>query len=476
MNYLLRLKELFATTFGEEATLVEPLQKSGSNRLYYRLSTCNGTHKAIGTIGTNLDENKAFLALARHFTQNQLPVPALYAVTSDKMAYLQEDLGTTNLFDIITQAYVDTNQDVDGLLRETLSTLPLFQFKGVDQIDFSKCYPVAEFNRRSLFWDLNYFKYSFLKPSGVDIDENKLEDEFELLARRLLEADCRGFMYRDFQSRNVMIKDSSPYFIDFQGGRKGPAHYDVASFLWQARAGFTSQQRKELLEVYLDSLSRTIDINAQLFKSQLPHFVLFRMLQVLGAYGFRGLWERKSHFIGSIPAAIQNVNALFDSGGLDYSYIAELFAELDSIFTHKESTCDKLVVKVNSFAYKNGIPADDSGNGGGHVFDCRAIHNPGRFDKYKPLTGRDHEVARFLEDETEMPAFLTSVFAIVDASVEKYLARGFTSLMVSFGCTGGRHRSVYAAERLARHIHDKYNVEVRLNHREQNINQTLTAL
>ena len=473
-----QLLRLFAQTFGTEATHIEPLQKNGSNRLYFRLSDVYGSVKVIGTIGTSREENEAFLYLDHHFTASGLPVPKVLAVSADGMTYLQEDLGGDNLFQLITSPDVKVNDDEKNrLLRLTLSTLPVFQFKNACKIDFSKCYPVSEFDRRTIYWDLNYFKYCFLKLTGVEFNEAKLEDEFELLARQLNCPELHGFMYRDFQSRNIMIKQGRPYFIDFQGGRKGPAHYDVASFLWQAKAGFSPQQRNEFIDVYLDSLNQMITVDKVKFKTQLPHFVLFRMLQVLGAYGYRGLWEKKTHFAQSIPAAIENAANIIWQHQLPYDYIGEIFSRLAEQYpTRKEDPDNRLTVKVYSFAYKNGVPPDDSGNGGGFVFDCRAVHNPGRHEQYKHLTGLDNDVAAYLEQQTEMPAFLDNVKNIVDASVEKYMSRNFTSLMVSFGCTGGQHRSVYAAQHLACHLHKKFNVLVKLFHREQDINQTLLPL
>jgi hypothetical protein len=321
-------------------------------------------------------------------------------------------------------------------------------------------------------WDLNYFKYCFLKATGLDFEEDKLEDDFQRMADVLMRSQSSTFMYRDFQSRNVMIKDGEPWFIDFQGGRKGPFYYDVASFLWQAKANLPDAFRKDLLKEYLDSLRKYQPIDENYFNEQLRHFVLFRTLQVLGAYGFRGYFEKKPHFMQSVPFAIANLRELLTVPYKEYPYMTELLRRLVNMkqFTDELSK-HQLTVKVMSFAYKKGIPNDVTGNGGGFVFDCRGVNNPGKYDRYKPFTGLDKQVIQFLEDDGEILKFLEHCYALVDASVTRYLERGFTNLMVSFGCTGGQHRSVYSAQHMAEHLHKKFNIKVELVHREQDIEQ-----
>ena len=343
-------------------------------------------------------------------------------------------------------------------------------------MDFSYCYPQAEFNSRSILWDLNYFKYCFLKATGMDFQEDRLEDDFQKMADVLLRSSSATFMYRDFQSRNVMIKDNEPWLIDFQGGRKGPVYYDVASFLWQAKANYPDSLRKELLKEYIDALRKYQPVDEAYFYAQLRHFVLFRTMQVLGAYGFRGYFEKKPHFIQSVPFAIENLRQLLQEPYPEYPYLCRILRELTDL---KQFTDDlqkrRLVVKVTSFAYKKGIPEDSTGNGGGFVFDCRAVNNPGKYERYKPFTGLDEPVIRFLEDDGEIAVFLEHAYALVDASVKRYMERGFTNLSVCFGCTGGQHRSVYSAQHLAEHLHKKFGVQVNLIHREQNIEQTFKA-
>lgn len=463
------IQTLYQTYTGHLPEAIEPLAGAGSNRKYYRLK---GNPQVIGVYGTSEAENRAFLYMAQHFEAKGLPVPHVYAQTDDAMAYLQEDLGDTSLFQAIEQGRNTGifNEAEKTLLKQTIRLLPRIQFEGAEDMDFSVCYPQAEFNRRSILWDLNYFKYCFLKATGIDFQENLLEDDFENITQVLLADTFSTFMYRDFQSRNVMIREGKPYFIDFQGGRKGPIYYDVASFLWQAKARFPQHLREELIHDYLDALHAYCPMPESYFREQLRQFVLFRTLQVLGAYGFRGYFEQKPHFLQSIPYAIENLDQLLEEDFPAYPYLCKVLKQLTRLPVYAtELNKRKLTVRVMSFSYKKGIPEDPSGNGGGYVFDCRAIHNPGKYDAYKQLTGRDEPVIRFLEEDGEILTFLEHVYALADAHVQRFLERGFTHLSICFGCTGGQHRSVYAAEHVAQHIHEKFGVNVEVNHREQNI-------
>ncbi len=471
------LYKLYSSKYGENPAEITSIAGAGSNRRYYRLESPQ--RSVIGVVGTNYDENNAFIYLARHFRAKGLPVPEVYAVTDDGMAYLQEDFGGSHLIDAIESGRGDDgslNEATIELLEKTLDALARMQFVGVEGLDFTQCYPLAEMDEQTIHWDLNYFKYCFLKATETDFSEVRLEEDFNSLARVIMSAPSGAFMYRDFQSRNVMIAaDDNPRFIDFQGGRKGPYIYDVVSFLWQAKARIPDDAKHRLIEHYLTAAKTYTDINTTQFYELLPHFVLFRTLQVLGAYGYRGFFERKAHFIESVPYALENLRMLLvDNSFEQYPYLAEI---LTKVANHPTLSVKKtpLRVRVLSFSYKKGIPEDPSGNGGGFVFDCRAVHNPGRYDEYKPLTGLDEPVIRFLEDDGEINSFLSAVYALVDVSVKRYVERGFTSLQVCFGCTGGRHRSVYSAEHTARHINEKFGVEVELIHREQSIAKILPA-
>ena len=466
-----QIKNLYRTYTGHEAEEVTELPSSGSNRRYFRL---HGPQTLIGVSGTSIEENRAFIYMADHFRQKGLPVPEVYAQSNDQSFYLQEDLGDTLLFDAIEKGRKSSvfDESEKTLLRQTITKLPEIQFMGSDGFDFSYCYPQEEFNQRSILWDLNYFKYCFLKATGMEFQENRLEDDFLKMSDVLLRNQSATFMYRDFQSRNVMIRDGHPWFIDFQGGRKGPVYYDVASFLWQAKAKYPEDLRQELLLDYIEALRKYMPVDEKYFLSQLRHFVLFRTLQVLGAYGFRGYFEKKPHFIQSVPFAIENLRQLLKLDYPEYPYLCGLLRELTELKQFSDDLQRRtLEVKIVSFAYKKGIPNDPTGNGGGFVFDCRAINNPGKYERYNHFTGLDEPVIRFLEEDGEITVFLEHVYDLVDASVKRYLDRGFTNLMVCFGCTGGQHRSVYSAQHLAEHLHQKFGVKVSLTHREQNIEQ-----
>lgn len=461
----MNLENIYKEYFGYFPDKVTSLTPAGSNRRYFRL---HGAKDAIGVIGTSADENKAFIYLDKHFREYNLPVPEIYAVADDWMAYIQEDLGDTSLFSVRHNIL---------LLKETISKLPDFQFLGAKGLDFTKCYPVPEFDKQAILWDLYYFKYCFLNTENIPYREDLLEKDFRLMADRLSNQDGNTFMYRDFQSRNVMIKDGKPYFIDFQGGRRGPFEYDVVSFLWQAKAGFSDDLKETLVKEYLTSASRYIEIDESEFNTRLREFALLRTLQVLGAYGFRGKFERKPHFQQSIPMAVANLKTIINEPVFEiYPYLKSVLRRMVDLENDKTS-CVKsegLTITVTSFSYKKGLPEDSSGNGGGFVFDCRGMDNPGRYEEYKKLTGLDQPVIDFLESRGEISSFLNNCYSLVDSAIDCYIDRGFTSLMVNFGCTGGQHRSVYSAQHLAEHIRTKYpQVNVHLIHREQNIDRML---
>ena len=447
------------------------LKQQGSNRIYTRETDANG-RTVIRVQGTNRDENRAFIYMARHFHALGLPVPELYWVSEDEMSYTQQDLGDTILFDHL---------DDIPLLERTIRALAHIQVEGAQDFDWSVCFPVPAFDERSIRWDLNYFKYCFLKGTKLEFSEPKLEDEFDKLVKNLLSTfnlQPSTFMYRDFQSRNVMIHNDQPYFIDFQGGRRGPTQYDVASFLWQAKANFAPALREHLIDEYLDELEKISNLQSSIFnkdawRAALPHFVLFRTLQVLGAYGYRGYFERKRHFLESIPLALKNLKEILAELP-EYAYLRELADSFEITGSQDhEITKNNLTVTIYSFSFKRGLPVDESGNGGGYIFDCRSTHNPGKYEQYKTLTGLDQPVIDFLEQDGEILTFLESVYALVDHHAERFIERDFTNLQVAFGCTGGQHRSVYCAEHLAQHLKEKFNVKIHLIHRERGITRTL---
>lgn len=473
----------------------QTIAQSGSNRRYIRETTPQGTTQ-IRVIGTSLAENQAFCYLSKHFRAQGLNVPQVTWISPDGMSYIQEDLGDSLLFDRISHGRntgLFSNEECQ-LLTRTLCDLAQLQVLGAKDLDWSQCYPVPAMDRRSILWDLNYWKYCFLKYTHIDFDECALEDDFDRLADYILALPAQTFLYRDFQSRNVMVRDTpdgpEPWFIDFQGGRRGPFYYDLASFLWQAKAHYPTDLRNLLLDAYYDRMSLLrpdLLPDKPTFRHHLQHVVLFRTLQVLGAYGFRGWGERKQHFILSIPPALANLRNLF-CGPLslanDYPTLAEISnllnatpiaaAATDSQPAAETNPADNtLTVTIYSFSFKQGIPQDASGNGGGYVFDCRSTHNPGKYEQYKSLTGLDQPVIDFLVQDGEITAFLDSVWRLTDHHVGRFLERQFTHLQIAFGCTGGQHRSVYCAEATAAHIHEQFGVRIHLIHREQHIEKVI---
>ena len=468
------LEELFEEYTRQKPDSIYELPSSGSNRRYFRISGSGIT--LIGAKGLDVAENIAFMEIAKHFKLKGLPVPQVLCASKDNMFYLQEDLGDITLFNTIEQGRETSNfsQHEVELLKKTIATLPKLQFEGGKGLDYNVCFPQPEFDERNVWFDCNYFKYCFLKTTGLEFSEIKLHDDLTKMAADLLEGgNEETFMYRDFQARNVMLVNDNPYFIDFQGGRKGPLYYDLASFVWQAKANYPTSLKEELIETYREALKQYVDIPKDVFYKKLRLFVLFRTMQVLGAYGFRGYFEKKPHFLQSVPFAIDNLRKLIQKEPfVEYPYIQELLEELTNMRQFSDLRAErKLEVRIFSFSYKKGIPVDTSGNGGGYVFDCRAINNPGKYDHFKHFTGLDKEVIEFLEEDGEVTKFLSHVYELADAHVKRYMERKFTNLMFSFGCTGGQHRSVYCAQHLAEYLAKKYNITVVLYHREQDIRQ-----
>ncbi|MDD2293052.1 MAG: RNase adapter RapZ [Bacteroidales bacterium] len=462
-----QLEILFKDYTGEEPIAIEELPSSGSNRRYFRLK--GSKTSIIGAKGECVDENIAFWIIAQDFHSKGLPVPKVLSHSEDFMYYLQEDLGTDTLFDAVANGrengkYSDREKE---FLIKSVTKLPAIQFEGAKGFDFSICYPQPEFDRRMISFDLNYFKYCFLKATGIGFSEIKLEDDFRALSDVMMKSMSDTFLYRDFQARNVMLVGGEPYHIDFQGGRKGPIYYDVASFIWQAKANYSEELKETLIDAYLEALKAYQPVDKEQFHKTLRHFVLFRTLQVLGAYGFRGYFEKKPHFLQSVPYAMDNIKKLLNEPFDEYPYLSDILLKLTQMREFSEMNAGrKLEVKIYSFAYKKGIPNDVSGNGGGYVFDCRALENPGKYERYSSFTGMDSEVIKFMEDDGGVLKFLDKVYDLADVHVQRYIERKFTHLMFSFGCTGGQHRSVYCAQHLAEHIAKKFNVKVRLFHRE----------
>ena len=451
----------------------EPLAQSGSHRRYFRL-TLSDDSTLIGAFNDDIAENKAFFTYTKFFTNKHFSVPELLMVAPDQQHYLQTDLGKSTLYDFLSANRNEQGQptpEVVAYYEEVVRQLPALQLSGKQGLDFSVAYPRAAFDRQSMQWDLNYFKYYFLKLVNVPFNEQLLENDYNNLIDYLLSAESDYFLYRDFQSRNIMVDNGSVYFIDYQGGRKGALQYDVASLLYDAKADLSPALREHLLNLYLDTLAQHIEVDRQAFLSYFQGFVLIRILQAMGAYGYRGYFERKTHFLQSVPYAVHNLDNLLSDYKLPIE-LPELTRVLRSIitsdFVKPYQPAKTLTVQVQSFSYKQSIPNDPSPNGGGFVFDCRALPNPGREQQYRAFTGKDACVIDYLNQYPAIHEFKSHVFAIVDMSVDNYLERHFDHLMVNFGCTGGQHRSVYFAEQTAKHIQNKYpNVKVELRHTAQ---------
>lgn len=464
------LKKLFEEYFHLPVEKIQPLQGElgGSGRNILRVSS--GKTTAIGILYGVREENAAFLSFTRHFLKHGLPVPKIYGENLSQGAYLEEDLGDTTLFEFLSR-----NRSGDAIApevieayRKVVEVLPRFQVEAGRDLDYGVCYPRASFDRQSINWDLNYFKYYFLRLAAIPFNEQALEDDFEKLTDFLLTAPSSYFLYRDFQSRNIMLRAGKPYFVDYQGGRKGALQYDIASLLFDAKADLPPAVRQQLLDYYLDALESFVDLDRDAFLGHYYAYVYVRILQALGAYGFRGFYERRTHFLQSVPYALKNIRWLLHNAKLPVELPTLMEAFRSMLASEKllriASDAQDLVVRVYSFSFHRGLPNDESGNGGGFVFDGRSLPNPGREERFKMLTGKDAPVVEYLNQQDSVHQFLAAVWSLVDAAVNNYQQRGFKSLMVSFGCTGGQHRSVYLAEQLARRLRGKTGVDVEVHH------------
>ena len=466
------LKKLFEQHFRTPAARIQPLQGQlgGSGRNVIRLST--DPVSAIGILYNVREENVAFLEFSRHFLRHGLPVPQIYGEDLNHGAYLEEDLGDTTLFDFLSKNRAGENiaPEVVEAYRKVVAVLPRFQVEAGRDLNYDVSYPRDSFDRQSITWDLNYFKYYFLRLAGIPFNEQRLEDDFDRLTDFLLSAPRDYFMYRDFQSRNVMLRDGQPFFLDYQGGRKGALQYDIASLLYDAKADLPPELRQHLLDLYIEKLSAFVKVERESFLHHYYAYVYVRIMQALGAYGFRGFYERKAHFLQSVPYALKNLRWLSHNVKLPIA-LPTLMEAFNSMLASEKlqslaSEADSLTVRVFSFSFHRGLPKDESGNGGGFIFDGRSLPNPGREERFKTLTGRDAPVIDYLNQQQSVHQFLASVMSLVDASVTEYQRRGFKNLMVSFGCTGGQHRSVFLAEQLAKRLRGRSGVEVVLHHRE----------
>jgi len=466
------LKKLFEQHFHSPAERVQPLQGQlgGSERKIIRLAGEKFT--AIGILHDVREENVAFLEFSRHFRRHGLPVPEIYAEDLSHGAYLEEDLGDTTLFEFLSKNRVSENIAPEAVeaYRQVVAVLPRFQIEAGHDLNYKVCYPRSSFDRQSIAWDLNYFKYYFHRLAGIPYNEQALEDEFGRLTKFLLSAGRDYFLYRDFQSRNVLWRDGHPFFVDYQGGRKGALQYDIASLLYDAKADLPPELRQQLLDHYIERLAGFIKLEREVFMQHYYAYVYVRIMQALGAYGFRGFYERKPHFLQSVPYALKTLRWLLHHVQLPIPLPTLLDAFKSMLGSEKlqslASEAENLTVLIFSFSFHRSLPKDGTGHGGGFVFDARSLPNPGREERFKPFTGQDAPVIDYLNQQESVHQFLASVMSLVDASVSNYQRRGFKSLMVSFGCTGGQHRSVYLAEQLARRLRGRTGVEVVVRHLE----------
>ena len=473
------LTRLFEQHFHSPVERVQPLQGQlgGSGRKIIRLSS--EKLSAIGILYDVREENVAFLEFSRHFRRRGLPVPEIYAEDLSQGAYLEEDFGDTTLFEFLSDHRNGATIAPEAVTayRKVVTVLPRFQVEAGRDLNYRVCYPRASFDRQSIAWDLNYFKYYFLRLAGIPFNEQALERDFSRLTKLLLSASRDYFLYRDFQSRNIMLRkilnEDQPFFLDYQGGRKGALQYDIASLLYDAKADLPPELRQQLLDHYLDSLAGFLDLDRSAFMEYYYAYVYVRIMQALGAYGFRGFYERKEHFLQSVPYALKNIRWLLHNVELPIALPTLMEAFKSMVASDKlqgltsASEPEKLTVRVYSFSFHRGLPQDETGNGGGFVFDGRSLPNPGREERFKTLTGKDAAVIDYLNQQESVHQFLANAISLVDASVSTYQGRGFKHLMVSFGCTGGQHRSVYLAEQLAKHLRASDGVEVVVRHREQ---------
>ncbi len=468
------LKKLFEQHFQSPVSRIQPLQGQlgGSGRKLIRLE--NEGFSAIGVLYGVREENAAFLEFSKHFRKYGLPVPEIYGEDLSAGAYLEEDFGNTTLFEFLSSHRNGEfiAPEVVEAYRKVVAVLPRFQIEAGRDLNYALCYPRGIFDGQSIAWDLNYFKYYFLRPAGIPFHEQSLEDDFSRLTQFLLTAHLDYFLYRDFQSRNIMWREERPYFLDYQGGRKGALQYDIASLLYDAKADLPPEMRQELLNLYIARLADFTDLKPEEFMRHYYAYVYVRIMQALGAYGFRGFYERKAHFLQSVPYALKNLRWLLQHAELPIALPALMAAftcmtasdKLQNLPSQEESPKERLVVRIFSFSFRKGMPKDETGHGGGFVFDARSVPNPGREEKFKALTGKDAPVIEYLSQQESAHEFLASALTMVEASITAYQHRGFTSLTVSFGCTGGQHRSVYFAEQLAKRLRGRNGIEVLVQH------------
>lgn len=461
------IKNLAQSSFKQEVQKILMLKQSGSYRKYFRIYFENET--ILGVYNQDYNENIAFVTFAKHFLKKGLNVPKILAENLEQNVYFIEDLGDMTLYDFLQNS---SNQgEIEKIYKKTIDELINFQIKAIKGLDLTKAYPRAVFDQQSITWDLNYFKYFVLKIAKVPFDEQKLEEDFSKLAQMLTNVQMNYFLYRDFQSKNIMINNNKLYFIDFQGGRKGSLYYDLASLLYDSKAKLNDKFREQMRDYYYQQLSKTISIDYQIFLQDYNNYLLIRLLQAFGAYSFRGIVEKKLAFVSSISPALENINILLKKGYVNKN-LTELTKTLEflaekSEFKKQFEPIDNVLVRINSFSFKkSSYPKDEKENGGGFVFDCRFLPNPGKLEQYKNLTGQDKPVIEYLEGFEEVETFVAKTAEMIATAARNYQNNGYTDLQVNFGCTGGQHRSVYCAQKVSEILKKLYNLNIETKHLE----------
>lgn len=452
---------------GTAPGIITRLPQSGSDRVYFRL--LYGDEHVIGAYNPSREENDAFVGFSNHFRSKGLPVPEIYVYYPDERVYFLEDLGDSNLFTWLAQRSDEErfNQETEALFLTVASDLVRIQTEGIKGLDLSLCYPHRSFDRQSMVWDLNYYKYMFLKLIGAPFNEIKLERDFEALTRFLLDAGQEYFLFRDFQTANIMIRDGKPWYIDYQGGRLGAPQYDIASLVYDAKAYIPSGIREKTLERHLDLFAAATGKPRESLAKYSGAFTLIRLMQALGAFGFRGLHENKPTFSESIVPAVELMNDLLWGGKLHID-LPELTKASESVPLQRKyrilSHYQELVkINIESFSYVRGRSVNYD-TGSGFVFDCRGLRNPVLESDLRERTGLDPEVAEFFGNDDEAVAFAGDCSNIIRNTLPMMRRKGILEIHAAFGCVGGQHRSVWCAARVASMLSAMPGVTVTVNH------------
>jgi aminoglycoside/choline kinase family phosphotransferase len=464
------LIKLYTSQYGNPPERIEEIPLAVSTRRYFRLHGHDTT--IVGTYSPDIRETIAFTSFATHFRTKGIQVPEIICVSDDHECYLQSDLGDQRMHELVVSRPSKELRDSDlANYKLAIDQLVKLQIEGYEGLDFSISVPRPAFDHQSVMWDLNHFKYYFLKPLGIAFDENELEEAFKDYANYLSQLPNDGFMFRDFQTRNIMMLEGRTWFIDFQGGRKGPLQYDLASLVFEAKAGLSYIDRDKLINYYISVLAKYRTIDQLQFKREFYIVALIRILQVLGTYGLRGVVEKKAVFLQSTPNGLKNLDFLLknleDSPiRKDFRSVLKQVVGCIGAFQSLPDKFEGLTVRVTSFSYRKPLPDDISGNGGGFVYDCRFLHNPGLYEDLKHMTGLDTEIQDFLQNKSEAPAYIESIKGQLNSVIAEYKSRNYDNLMVSFGCTGGRHRSVYSARMITDWLRKQEGIRVLEVHRE----------